>query len=173
LTLNHEIRQVSPALDRGDGVTSADFFDCPDTDQRGIARPQGEECDAGSYEIEQYFVPLGLDLVLTPLPPERERVLVAVPGGPDFDPIRELDPFTLRFGATGQEDSIVFVLGSHLPACTALDSNGDGFDDLVCKFSMVETGFVCGLNQAILRATFREGGRILTATGEIEVGPCR
>jgi hypothetical protein len=172
-TLNHEIQQVSPALDRGDGVTSADFFDCPDTDQRGVPRPQGEECDAGSYEIEQYLVPLGLDYVLTPLPPERERVLVAVPGSPDFDPIQELDLFTIRFGATGQEDSLLLVADSSQPACTSQDANMDGFGDLVCKYSMQDTGFECGPNEAILRASFRRGCQLLTATGNIEIGPCR
>jgi Rieske Fe-S protein len=36
----------SPAIDAGDdGV-------CPDTDQRGVTRPQGSHCDIGAYEYE-------------------------------------------------------------------------------------------------------------------------
>jgi hypothetical protein len=46
----------SPALERGTGSTSAAFFECPETDQRGVPRPphtggpNGERCDAGAYE---------------------------------------------------------------------------------------------------------------------------
>lgn len=172
-TRTHAIHPVSPALDRGDGITSATFFDCPATDQRGVARPQGEDCDAGAYEIVQYLVPLGLDLVQTPHPPEVPRVLVAVPGGPDFDPYRELDLFSLHFGQTGQENSLLLVPGSRTPACISTDVNADGFADLVCKFSFPETGFVCGLNRAALRGAFLGGGRMVSASGEMEVGPCR
>ncbi|PKN92551.1 MAG: hypothetical protein CVU44_15570, partial [Chloroflexi bacterium HGW-Chloroflexi-6] len=36
----------SSAIDKGNNAT------CADTDQRGIARPQGESCDIGSFEVE-------------------------------------------------------------------------------------------------------------------------
>ncbi len=48
----------SPAIDKGDGITSATFFNCPTTDQRGAPRPfdgNGDGtpvCDIGAYEIE-------------------------------------------------------------------------------------------------------------------------
>jgi len=171
-TRTHAIQQVSPALDEGDGVTSADFFDCPTTDQRGISRPQGEECDAGAYEIEQTFVPLGLDYVSNPIPPTVPRVLIAIPADPNFDPARQLDLSSLRFGVTGEEMSLERFPGSNEPACTLLDANADGLDDLVCKFSVSDTGFECRENSAILQASFREGFRLLVATGTITIGPC-
>ena len=43
-TLTHALLGGSPALDAAAAPT------CPATDQRGVARPQGEGCDAGSFE---------------------------------------------------------------------------------------------------------------------------
>ncbi|MVF14211.1 hypothetical protein FT643_18900 [Ketobacter sp. MCCC 1A13808] len=51
-TLTHALLDGSPAIDQGDNAT------CPDTDQRGIARPQDgnadglSTCDMGAYERE-------------------------------------------------------------------------------------------------------------------------
>lgn len=43
-TLTHLPLEGSPAIDAGG-------FDCPATDQRGILRPQGRECEIGAVEI--------------------------------------------------------------------------------------------------------------------------
>jgi len=40
----------SPAIDAGDDVT------CTTADQRGIARPQGSQCDIGAYEFQQITI---------------------------------------------------------------------------------------------------------------------
>jgi len=45
-TRTHALGTGSPALD------AASAADCPATDQRGVARPQGPGCDIGSYERE-------------------------------------------------------------------------------------------------------------------------
>jgi CSLREA domain-containing protein len=56
-TQTHALRSDSPAVDQGTGVTSATFFDCPATDQRGFTRPvDGDDdgtadCDVGAYEF--------------------------------------------------------------------------------------------------------------------------
>jgi len=42
-TLTHALRFDSPAIDTGSG--------CPATDQRGVPRPQGPQCDIGSFEF--------------------------------------------------------------------------------------------------------------------------
>ena len=53
----HRLLGDSRAIDNGTGVTSARFFDCPDTDQRGFGRPvdgdgmDGADCDVGAYEF--------------------------------------------------------------------------------------------------------------------------
>ncbi|HEX9441905.1 MAG TPA: Ig-like domain-containing protein, partial [Roseiflexaceae bacterium] len=43
-TLTHALLAGSPALD------AANPTNCPPTDQRGVARPQGAACDIGAYE---------------------------------------------------------------------------------------------------------------------------
>jgi hypothetical protein len=45
-TLTHALDAASPAID------AADDAQCPAVDQRGVTRPQGASCDAGSYERE-------------------------------------------------------------------------------------------------------------------------
>ena len=55
-TRTHEPLSTSPAVDKGTGVTSAAFFDCPGNDQRNYLRPVDgngsgtKECDAGALE---------------------------------------------------------------------------------------------------------------------------
>jgi predicted outer membrane repeat protein len=54
-TMTHALGEGSPAIDAGDPAT------CPDTDQRGVTRPQGEGCDIGAYERELFtynFLPM-------------------------------------------------------------------------------------------------------------------
>ncbi len=48
-TQTHALMPGSPAIDKGG--TSAN--QCPTTDQRGVARPQGAACDIGAFELEQ------------------------------------------------------------------------------------------------------------------------
>lgn len=56
-TRTHSVRSGSPAIDHGTGVTSATFFDCPRTDQRGFRRPVDGDldgaahCDVGAFEF--------------------------------------------------------------------------------------------------------------------------
>jgi hypothetical protein len=61
-TETHALLTSSPAIDTGDGLA------CPDTDQRGVARPQDGDndgtagCDIGAFELEGAAPP-------TPTPP--------------------------------------------------------------------------------------------------------
>lgn len=45
-TQTHALLTGSPAIDAGSSAN------CPATDQRGVARPQGEHCDIGAYEAK-------------------------------------------------------------------------------------------------------------------------
>ncbi len=50
-TLTHALLSGSPAIDAGD------IASCPATDQRGVLRPQGPDCDIGAYEFESEPLP--------------------------------------------------------------------------------------------------------------------
>lgn len=54
-TLTHALLTGSPAIDSGDDGS------CPGTDQRGMARPAGNNCDIGAFEF-------GADLPINPPP---------------------------------------------------------------------------------------------------------
>jgi len=77
-TQTHALRSGSPAIDNGTGVTSATFFDCPDIDQRGLARPvdgDGDEtadCDIGAFEFGADFSPTSSS-PRSPMPEESSR----------------------------------------------------------------------------------------------------
>src|SRR5829696_7555448 len=49
-TMTHALLTGSPAIDKGPPSTSCPP---PDTDQRGVSRPQGSACDIGSFELEE------------------------------------------------------------------------------------------------------------------------
>jgi hypothetical protein len=49
-TQTHALLSGSPAIDKGPPSTSCPP---PDTDQRGVSRPQGSACDIGSFELEE------------------------------------------------------------------------------------------------------------------------
>lgn len=65
----------SPAMDAGDDSS------CPLTDQRGIARPQGEHCDIGAYEYTDSPVTVTPSLTPTgmPIPPTATITLTLDP----------------------------------------------------------------------------------------------
>jgi len=55
LTQTHALQSDSIAIDNGNLAA------CPETDQRGVTRPQGEGCDIGAFEREPFtysFLPL-------------------------------------------------------------------------------------------------------------------
>ncbi len=56
-THTHALLEGSPAIDTGDQGS------CPETDQRGVTRPQGAGCDIGSFElIPEYYIYMPLIL---------------------------------------------------------------------------------------------------------------
>jgi len=55
----------SPAIDTG-----ASGADCPATDQRGVTRPQGPECDMGAFTLE-----FGIAVVTIPPPGDEPGIL--------------------------------------------------------------------------------------------------
>jgi hypothetical protein len=74
---------------------------------------------------------------------KKNRIKVAILGSKDFD-VATVDTSTLRFGATGTEET--------LKKCKRRfkDVNRDGYKDLVCKFWLKGAGFEAGMTDAVL-----------------------
>jgi CSLREA domain-containing protein len=88
-TKTHKLRSSSPAIDQGTGVTSATFFDCPVTDQRGVVRPQAVACDVGALEDDR-IPPSCSCCQIIPGPPKQVQVTVRDNGG-----LASVSPVTL------------------------------------------------------------------------------
>lgn len=81
----------------------------------------------------------------------RGKVPVAILSSATFDAPAVVDPATLTFGRTGDEDSFSHCGGS------GEDVNADGLLDLVCHFNTQATAFVLGDTAGILRGTTLDG----------------
>jgi len=51
-TQTHALSPESPAVNASNDCTLMDGFTRVETDQRGVARPQGDRCDLGAFELE-------------------------------------------------------------------------------------------------------------------------
>ena len=61
-TLTHALLASSRAIDAGNpAVPGADEAACPQTDQRGVVRPQGAACDIGAFEFMGTIPPRAFD----------------------------------------------------------------------------------------------------------------
>ena len=81
------------------------------------------------------------------------KIPVAILSSATFD-AREVDPATLTFGRTGNEESLAFC--SRAPE----DVNRDGLPDLVCHFNTPATSFVPGDAQGVLKGKTLKGAAI-------------
>ena len=84
-------------------------------------------------------------------PESNGLVPVAVLSSTDFDAFAQMDRTSLKFGRTGDEPS--------LAECSPepLDVNGDGLNDLVCRFLARLSGFVPGDTGGTLRGATLDG----------------
>jgi hypothetical protein len=148
----------NPALDAIPSGTnhcgSAPF----DTDQRGVARPQGAACDIGAFELQAtggvQEVPIDI------IPGSQTNLInrnslsaipVAILSTVDFNALSGVDRTSLTFGRTGDEHSLV--------SCNTKgkDVNGDGLLDLVCNFNPRLAGFHSGDTLGILKGQTLNG----------------
>lgn len=81
----------------------------------------------------------------------RGQVPVAILSEIDFSAPDVVDRDSLTFGRSGDENSLVRCDGS------GSDVNGDGWPDLVCRFSVPEMGFVPDDVQGVLRGRTLDG----------------
>jgi N-acetylneuraminic acid mutarotase len=78
------------------------------------------------------------------------KIPVAILSSEDFDAPTEIDPTSPTFGKTGEEESLFKCTGPE-------DVNGDGLEDLVCRFHTKKTGFQVGDTEGILRTLGYDG----------------
>lgn len=87
--------------------------------------------------------------VANTISPKSERSIpVAILSAPWFDPVRQIDQSSIRFGPTGTERSAA--------SCIADDVNEDGVTDLVCQFD-VAAAFSPANTEGILKAKDANG----------------
>lgn len=136
--MTHALLWGSPAL-------NAATYNCPASDQRGVARPQGLACDLGAYEAEPPAVAIDIR------PKSRTNLIniqgtgtvpVAVLSTADFAAAELIEHASLLFGATGWENPPVSTPEGKL-LCYPSDANADGIADLVCIFPIPGAGFTC------------------------------
>lgn len=89
---------------------------------------------------------------------------VAILGTKTFDPVKSVDRSSIRFGKTGDENSLKTCLNH------ATDVNKDGYNDLVCRYTSRAAGFGKSDTVGVLRfrmmgeATIYEGRDMISTT---------
>jgi hypothetical protein len=97
-------------------------------------------------------------------PRSRGVVPVAILSFEGFDAVADIDPATLRFGRTGNEESL-----SRCPA-SGKDVDGNGTPDLLCFFFANRTAFVPSDTEARLRG-FTRAGRPIAGSAAVRIVP--
>ena len=95
-------------------------------------------------------------------PESRGKIPVAILSSPGFDATSQVNPSTLTFGRTGNEQSLAFCQGSRDDDDDEQfeDVNGDGLPDLVCHFLTRMAVFQAGDTEGILRGQLLDGSLI-------------
>lgn len=104
--------------------------------------------------VQRSFLPVTIDIqpgdAVGAIPHGRPgRVPVAIYSTPEFSTVAEINPMTLTFGRTGDENSWI--------ACNSDDLNGDGLVDLICFFDPRAAGFQVGDTEGILKGQTYSG----------------
>ncbi len=107
-------------------------------------------------------------------PKSKGKIPVAILSTKDFDAPHQIDPNSLTFGSTGDEESLAFCHAEHVKHAkyARKDVNRDGLRDLVCHFYIRDTGFKCGDTQGILKGKTLDGTPI-EGNDAVSIGPCK
>lgn len=97
-----------------------------------------------------------------------KKIAVAIHSTAGFDATSDIDLDSLRFGATGTEDSLVRHHKTGKLQYSFEDVNGDGLLDLVIYFDVSLTGLKEGDTEAILRGELLDGS-LLEAVDVVSV----
>jgi CSLREA domain-containing protein len=150
MTLTHSLLAGSPAIDQGSTP------DCATTDQRGINRPQGANCDIGAYELET--TDPDNDLITTAFNIQRlsytsninTKQAVLSEGDPDLKG---------ECGITGTGDATVwYTYTPKVDGALVLDTRESNYNTFIAVWANTETGLeltACnnGANQLGMQVT--------------------
>jgi hypothetical protein len=124
---------------------------CPKKDQLG--NPRVGTCDMGAVEFQESRMLVSVDV--RPRsdgnrinPHSNQNINVSVFSAKGFE-ATDLDPKTVRFGATGSEATPIHV--------GRRDVDGDGRQDLIVRFQIQDLGIQCGDTSATLSAQTSSG----------------
>ena len=98
-------------------------------------------------------------------PKSKRKIPVAILSTKNLDAPSQIDPNSLTFGRTGDEQSLAFCHGSE-------DVNKNGLQELICLFYSQDTGFQCGDIKGILKGKTVKGKRI-EGQHSVKIVPCR
>lgn len=123
-TLTHALLQNSPAIDNANPTY------CPPTDQRGIARPQGPQCDIGAYEAEPFNRPPIANAEADQTINEGQQVTFNGSGSTDPDGVSDIVSYGWDFGdgvsTSGQTVNHTYSdNGTYTAILTVTDSQGE------------------------------------------------
>jgi hypothetical protein len=159
LTQTHALLPGSPAIDAVPDGHCTDAAGVPlTTDQRGVARPQGQACDIGAFELEVIQVVTidikpGSDPNSINCSSENVVIAVAVLTTEDLD-ATTVDHTTVAFEGASETD-VDKKTGE--PRRHEEDVDGDGDIDLVFHFRLGDTDLTCTSTEGALTGETFDG----------------
>ncbi|MGA2959675.1 MAG: hypothetical protein ABSF48_28665 [Thermodesulfobacteriota bacterium] len=157
----------------------------------------------GSYYVQEYFISVSpwdgwavwspvtagelvasQELVSIDIEPDRinlkskGKIEVAILSTKDFDALSQIDPVSLTFGRTGDEQSLAFCHGAENIHEDGNDrgvhwwKDKDELQDLLCHFYTHDAGFQCGDTEGILKGKTKDGTPI-EGSHSVYIVPCK
>ncbi len=140
-TFTHALRPNSPAIDAADNTICADLTN--NLDQRGVARPQGQRCDIGAYEVDRAPITFSKQVAVGSADPSEWQFTIA--GEP---------------GAIAHGETVTLTVGSYLVSEVG-----------PADYILTGASGACALNNGQLELTVIPAGGTCIITNTRNTGP--